>query len=204
MLVEKILKVKAAKDNNRKVDNNRLLSKIRIVMPTLDKATEFISGSLMVKIKEDLKNFRIFNKGDLLSVAYYHSRRFFLTLPGWQLRINPDLKGKKPDLVVLQNDEIQALLQFEFALVPKQFRYFPKVIFEEKAAMLKSLLAVYKDKKIKGWLFGIYDTDEAVFYPTLTDKTVASQLSFLSINVREFQDYAVWRKRWDELKEKVL
>lgn len=164
-----------------------------------DKTAEFIRGTLLIKIKEDLKGFRIYNKPDMLAVAYYHSRRFFLTLPGWVLRINPDLDGKKPDLVIFQNNEMRALLQFEFALAPKQYRYFPTMVFEEKATMLKNLLKLHKGKGVTGWLFGIYDTDEKIFYPTLIDKQ-AQSFFWVPINVHEFQDYSVWRKKWDELK----
>jgi hypothetical protein len=168
-----------------------------------DKTQEFIRGTLLVKIKDDLKGWRIFNKADMLSVAYYHSRRFFLTLPNWALRVSPEITGK-PDLAVFESNELRAVLQFEFALVPKQFRYFPKMVFEDKAKMLKNLLSLLREKKVSGWLFGIYDTDEAVFYPTLTDKSKTSPLFWLPINVREFQDYPVWRKKWDELKEKLF
>lgn len=168
------------------------------------KDAEFIRNTLLVKIKDDLKGLRIFNKADMLAAAYYHSRRYFLTLPNWIIRVNPEIPGGKPDLAVFENNELRALLQLEFALAPKQFRYFPKLVFEDKAKMLKNLLSAQKNKKVSGWLFGIYDTDEAIFYPTLTDKSASGALFWLPINAREFVDYSVWRKKWDELKEKLF
>jgi len=168
-----------------------------------DKVTEFTRGSLVVKIKEDLKGLRIFNKDDLKSIAYYHSRRFFLPLPGWILRVNPEFHGQKPDLAVLENYETRAILQFEFALAPQQYRYFPKVMFDERMVMLKNSVKLSKNKGTKAYLFGIYDTDESIFYPTIKDKDFQSTL-WIPINVREFQDYSVWRKKWDEMKSHLF
>jgi hypothetical protein len=168
-----------------------------------DNVSEFIRGTLLVKIKEDLTGLRIFNKADLLAAAYYHSRRYFLTLPGWMLRVNPDLQGKKPDLVVFQNNEPRAFLQFESSLVSKQYRYFPMMIFDEKMTLLRNVTSLYKNKGIRGWLFGIYDTDESIFFPTIKDKDV--QFTFwIPVNVRELRDYALWRKKWDELKAQLF
>ena len=162
-----------------------------------DKVSEFIRGTLQVRIKDDLSGYRIFNKADLLGAAYYHSRRFFLTLPGWLLRVNPEIAGKKPDLAVFQNNQPKAFMQFEFSLVPKQTRYFPLTQFDEKIMGLKNLANQYKG--VKGWLFGVYDTDENILLPTLRDKD-AQLLIWIPINVRELRDYAIWRKKWDELK----
>jgi hypothetical protein len=164
-----------------------------------NKASDFIRGTLLVRIKEDLMGFRIFNKADLEAAAYYHSRRYFLTLPGWMLRVNPDFHGKKPDLVIFQNNEVRAFLQFEFSLVTKQRRYFPTTAMDEKMTMLRNLVAMYKSKGVRGWLFGIYDTDESIFFPTTKDKD-AQLTSWVPINVRELRDYSLWRKKWDEQK----
>ena len=166
-----------------------------------DKVTEFIRGTLQVRIKEDLMGNRIFNKADMLSSAYYHSRRYFLTMPGWILRVNPDFQGKKPDLAVFQNNEPKAFLQFEFSLVPKQSRYFPMMVYDEKVLMLKNLANQYKG--VKGWLFGVFDTDENIIFPTLRDKD-AQLIIWIPINVRGLRDYAIWRKKWDELKPSLF
>ena len=162
-----------------------------------DKVSEFIHGTLQVRIKEDVSGYRIFNKADLLGAAYYHSRRFFLTLPGWQLRVNPDIGGKKPDLAVFQNNQPKAFMHFECSLVPKQPRYFPMTLFNEKIIVLKNLANQFKG--VKGWLFGVYDTDDNILLPTLRDKD-AQLLIWIPINVRELHGYAIWRKKWDELK----
>jgi hypothetical protein len=162
-----------------------------------DKVTEFIRGTLQVRIKEDLMGNRIFNKADLLSAAYYHCRRYFLTMPGWMLRVSPEIHGKKPDLAVFQNNEPKSFLQFEFSLAPKQSRYFPLMVYDEKVLMLKNLANRYKG--VKAWLFGVFDTDENILFPTLRDKD-AQLIIWIPINVRGLRDYGIWRKKWDELK----
>jgi hypothetical protein len=172
-------------------------------MLTGDNVAEFIRGTLLIKIKEDLTGLRIFNKADLLAAAYYHCRRYFLTLPGCMVRVNPDLQGKKPDLAVFLNNEPLAFLQFEFSLVPKQFRYFPTMQLDEKMKLLRNVTVLYKNKGVKGWLYGVFDTDETVFYPTVKDKD-AQLTIWLPVNVRELRDYTFWRKKWDELKPRLF
>lgn len=163
----------------------------------ISKIEEFVKGGLLVKIKDDLKGLRIFNKADLVSSAYFHSRRFLLAVPGLTLRIEPEIKNYKPDFAIFVNNEFRAVVQLEFALSRGQTGYFPREKLEANMKMLFGIVQNYT-KKGKGFLFGIYDSDEKWFYPTLQTEIV-----WIPINIREFEDYKTFRPKWEELKAKL-
>ena len=45
-----------------------------------------ISGTIWLKLKEDVRDFRVFNRQDLACAAYFHIRRLLLIQPGWSCR----------------------------------------------------------------------------------------------------------------------
>ena len=51
-----------------------------------DDLHSFITGALWLKLKEDVRDLRVFNRRDLACAAYFHIRRLLLIQAGWSCR----------------------------------------------------------------------------------------------------------------------
>ncbi len=176
-----------------------------------DEPHSFITGNLWLKLKEDVREFRIFNAEDLVCAAYYHIRRVLLAQPGWSCRANPPLSDENqpplpaPDLAVLSNGKLSALFQLEFHLTPGMPGGFPTAVMNERMASLRRAVdeadrprAVDSGRVGRGYLIAVYDTQEEWFYP---DQAAWDRQScfWLPVNCRMFADYSEWRQKWDRI-----
>jgi hypothetical protein len=174
-----------------------------------DEPHSFITGTLWLKLKEDVRDFRVFNREDLACAAYFHIRRVLLTQPGWSCRANPPLSHENqpplpaPDLALFSGGKLSALFQLEFHLAPGMTGGFPTAAMNERMTSLRRAVeeaeqprATSSGRAGRGYLVGVYDTEEEWFYP---DQAVWDKQScfWLPINCRTFADYSDWRLKWD-------
>jgi hypothetical protein len=172
----------------------------------------FITGGLWLKLQEDLRDFQIFSRRDLICAAYYHIRRLLLTKPGWSCRadLRVSSAGSRPiltrlDLTLFSGNRFQALLQFEFHVSAGTANGFPASQMNEKMSVLRrtvvgaeQLRAADSGTGGRGYLVGVYDSTEEWFYP---DQAVWEKQScfWLPVNCRTFADYSDWRQKWERL-----
>ena len=175
-----------------------------------DEPHSFITGTLWLKLKEDVRNFRVFNRHDLACAAYFHIRRSLLTQPGRSCRSNPPLTGERrpslpaPNLAVLSGGKLSALLQFEFHLTPGMTDGFPTTIMNERMTSLRQEVEEAERSRTdsgkagRGYLVAVFDTEEEWFYP---EQAVRDKQScfWLPIDCRTFADYSEWRQKWDRI-----
>jgi len=172
----------------------------------------FITGNLWLRLKDDVRDFQVFNRRDLVCATYYHIRRLLFMKPGWScradLRVSPT--GNQPvlprlDLAIFYGGKFQALLQHEFHVSTGTPTGFPASQMNEKMSALRRTLAGAEQLRAansgtagRGYLVGIYDSAEEWFYP---DQAVWEKQScfWLPVNCRDFADYSEWRQKWDRL-----
>jgi hypothetical protein len=175
-----------------------------------DDPHSFITGTLWLKLKEDVRHFRVFSRQDLACAAYYHIRRTLLTQPGWSCRSNPPLTGERrpllpdPNLALMSGGKLNALFQLEFHLTPGMTSGFPTAVLNERMTSLRRTVEGAEQsrgdsgKAGRGYLLAVYDSEEEWFYP---DQVVWEKQScfWLPVNCRTFADYAEWHQRWERL-----
>ena len=174
-----------------------------------DDLHNFITGTLRLTLEADVRDFRVFNRRDLSCAAYFHIRSVLLTRPGWSCRADPPLAREHrpplpdPDLALLSNGKLNALLQFEFHLTPGMTGGFPTAVMNERITALRRAVeepdqprATGSNRTGRGYLIAVFDTEEEWFYP---DQPVWDQQScfWLPVNCRTFADYSEWRQQWD-------
>jgi hypothetical protein len=170
-----------------------------------------ITGTIWLKLKEDVRDFRVFNRQDLACAAYFHIRRLLLIQPGWSCRSNPPLTTgeRRPplhnsDLALFSDGKLQALFHLEFHLTPDMTGGFPTAVMNERMTALRQTVQNAEQSRAnssnggRGYLVGVFDTEEEWFYP---DQTVWERQScfWLPVNCRTFADYADWHQRWERL-----
>lgn len=171
----------------------------------------FITGTLWMKLKDDVRDFRVFNRRDLACAAYYHIRRALLIRPGRSCRADPPLAGDvrppltDPDLALFSGGKLNALFQFEVHLTPGMAGGFPTAVMNERMTSLRRAVenaeppdAANSSRAGRGYLVAVHDTEEEWFYP---DQAAWERQScfWLPINCRAFADYAEWHSRWERL-----
>jgi DNA-binding transcriptional LysR family regulator len=171
----------------------------------------FITGALWMKLKDDVRDFRVFNRQDLACAAYFHIRRALLTRPGRSCRANPPLAGDgrppltDPDLALFSGGKLNALFQLEFHLTSGMTGGFPTAVMNERMTSLRRAVesaeppaAAKSSRTGRGYLLAVYDTEEEWFYP---DQAVWERQScfWLPVNCRAFADYAEWHQKWERL-----
>ncbi len=172
----------------------------------------FITGTLWLKLKEDVRDFQVFSRRDLICAAHYHIRRLLFTRHGWScradLRIPP--AGDQPvltrlDLAIFSGTRFQALLQLEFHVSAGTPSGFPASQMNEKMSALRRTLASAEQLRAansgaagRGYLIGVYDSAEEWFYP---DQAVWEKQScfWLPVNCHAFADYSEWHQKWERL-----
>jgi len=170
----------------------------------------FITGTLWLKLKEDVRDFRVFNRHDLACAAYFHIRRALSTRSGWSFRSDPPLTGERrpllpdPNLALFRTGRLNAVFQLEFHLTPGMAGGFPTAVMNERMTSLRRTVEGAKRSRTdsgkagRGYLLAVYDTEEEWFYP---DQTVWERQScfWLPINCRAFTEYAEWHQKWERL-----
>jgi hypothetical protein len=171
---------------------------------------KFITGTLWLRLKDDVRDFRVFSRQDLALAAYYHIRRTLLTQPGWSCRANPPLTGERrpllpdPNLALLSGGRLSALFQLEFHLTPGMTSGFPTAVLNERMTSLRRTVEGAQPSRGdsgrpgRGYLLAVYDSEEEWFYP---DQAVWEKQScfWLPVNCRAFADYAEWHQKWERL-----
>jgi hypothetical protein len=171
-----------------------------------DEPHSFITGTLWLKLKEDVREFRVFNREDLARAAYFHIRRVLLARPGWSCRSNPPISHddqSPPDLALFSKGKLNALFQFEFDLTPGVTGGFPAAVMNRKMTSLRRAVeeaepprATGSGRAARGYLVAVHDAEEEWFYPE--QATSSKQSCFwLPVNCRTFADYAEWRRKWN-------
>jgi len=170
-----------------------------------------ITGTIWLKLKEDVRDFRVFNRQDLACAAYFHIRRLLLIQPGWSCRSKPPLNTderrpplRSSDLALFSDGKLQALFQLEFHLTPDMTRGFPTAVMNERMTALRQTVENTEQSRVnssnggRGYLVAVFDTEEEWFYP---DQAVWERQScfWLPVNCRTFADYADWHQRWERL-----
>ncbi len=161
---------------------------------------QFLTGQFLVKIKEDLLSFRLFSKEDLKVIAYYHARRYFLTLPHWLVRAGLNIKGKIVDLGVFYQGEVKALIQCEWGIFLNQPNYFPEDKFNQSLSNLIETIELL-NRKAMGYLLTVYESTTKYYLPLLPEKNF---YQWLSINITEFPEHQKWRKNFEDLASKFI
>jgi len=175
-----------------------------------DELHSFLTGSFWLKLKEDIRKFRVFNREDLACAVYFHIRRM-LTQPGWSCRANPPLAHENqpplpsPDLALFANGKLSAVFQLEFHLTPGMTGGFLTAAMNERMASLRRAIEDAEQPQLsnsgrvgRGYLVAVYDAEEEWFYP---DQAVWDRQScfWLPVNCRTFPDCSEWRQKWDRL-----
>jgi hypothetical protein len=173
-----------------------------------DELHSFISGTLRQTLEADVRDFRVFNRSDLSCAAYFHIRRVLFTQPGWSCRADPPIPRDQrpplpdPDLAILSNGKLNALLQFEFHVTPGMAGGFPTAVMNERMTSLRRSIEEPEQRAAgstlvgRGYLVAVFDTEEEWFFP---DQLAWEQQScfWLPVNCRTFTDYSEWRQQWD-------
>ncbi|UCG43361.1 MAG: hypothetical protein JSU73_01710 [candidate division WOR-3 bacterium] len=159
----------------------------------------FVTGPLIVKLKTDITDMRIFNRSDLHAAAYFHIRRLLLVRAGWMCRTDPENPAGPASLVLTLNNEFQGLAHFEFLLRPKASSCFPADELDERMARLrKALAARERDQPGRAYLVGVFDTAESWFYPE-EPRWQKQSCQWVPINCHAFPRHDEWRSRWEKL-----
>lgn len=161
---------------------------------------QFLTGKFLVKIKEDLASFRIFSKEDLKAIAYYHARRYFLTLPNWLVRTGLNIKGRIIDLGIFHQSELKALIQCEWGIFLNQPNYFPEDKFNQSLKNLIETIALL-NKQVIGYLLTIYESTTKYYLPLSPNKKF---YQWLAINTTEFPEPQKWRKNFEDLANRFI
>jgi hypothetical protein len=175
-----------------------------------DDLHSFITGTLWLKLKDDVRDFRVFNRRDLVCAAYFHIRRLQLIQPGWSCRADLELTAAAnqpppldPDLTLFNRGKFHALFQLEFHMRPGAPGGFPTTEMNEKMAALRRTVAGAEQLRTansgragRGYLVAVYDAEEEWFYP---DQAVWEKQScfWLPVNCHAFADYAEWHQKWE-------
>lgn len=171
-------------------------------MPTVfsTRVTGFIEGTLVPKLRRDIEDLRVFNRRDMQAAAYHHLLKFVGMMPGWSIRCEPEAGARRPDLAVVHNQELVALLLFGMEVLPGQDNYFPMSKLDEQMNHLRESVSQLGKGKAKGYYLVAFDTTDAWYYPSA--KMMERQSCFLlPLNIREVHNHKDWRAKWDKLKQ---
>jgi len=177
-----------------------------------DDLHRFITSTLWLRLKDDVRDFRVFNRQDLFCAAYFHIRRLLLVKSGWSCRADvPLLRNERqrplpdPNLALFWDGKLRALVQLEFHLTSGMAGGFPAAAMNERMTSLRQAIAGAEHPQAtdagggdRGYLVAVYASEEEWFYP---DRTVWENQSctWLPVNCRTFADYADWHQRWERL-----
>ncbi|MGH9427103.1 MAG: hypothetical protein ACRD2L_12470 [Terriglobia bacterium] len=166
----------------------------------------FAKSELDDRLFEDIWNWDIFNESDLHSAAYYYIRTYFAkrTSDNIFVRCEPQMRGKKPDIVVY--DQSRPVYVLEFKMFPE-----PEIIDEAKIdADLEKLDDFIRSLDSIKWGFFmiVYDSDDDF---NISDPRLRRQglekISVIGVNLRRKEGsgrrrtgYDQWRTEFDRLR----
>lgn len=162
----------------------------------------FMVGPLVVKLRKDVEDFRVFNQADLATNAYLLLMKFIGSMPDWHVRCSPRFGVRNPDIVIFQNYEIRAIIQFVFGLTTEKQSYLPTADIEDNIAWLKELLEQRAPQgAARAYIPTVFDYDQKWFVPQTHEK---QYIFILPVNCFDVPLHHNWRPKWDELKHKLF
>jgi hypothetical protein len=158
-------------------------------------------GPLVVKLRKEIEDFRVFNHADMVANAYHLIMKYIGTQPGWHVRLTPRWGEKNPDIAILQSFQVKAVGQFIFALKPDVSSFLPTQEIEEEIAWLKGVVAQRApDGQGRGYILTAYDYDQKWFVPQTQER---QNVFILPVNCHDVPLHHNWRPKWDEQKKKL-
>ncbi|MEO0080486.1 MAG: hypothetical protein ABIK44_07410 [candidate division WOR-3 bacterium] len=159
----------------------------------------FLTGKLWLRLKDDVRDLRVFSKPDLMAAAYFHIRRLLLILPGWSCRVSARLGADETDLVLSHNNSVRAVLLLEFLVRQREPDCFPTERLEESMTRLRRVVgAITGAGRCRGYLVGVFDSQEPWLFPEEAEPE--KQTCFwLPVNCRDFPNYSEWRQSWERV-----
>jgi hypothetical protein len=162
----------------------------------------FMVGPLVVKLRKEVEDFRVFNQADLVPNAYLLLMKFIGGMPGWHIRCSPRFGVRNPDIVIFQNYEIRAVIQLVFGMTTEKQSYLPTADIEDNIAWLKELLEQRAPKgAARAYIATVFDYDQKWFVPQTQEK---QYIFILPVNCFDVALHHNWRSKWDELKRRLF
>jgi hypothetical protein len=162
----------------------------------------FLIGPLVVKLRKEAEDLRIFNHADMCATAYLLTNKFVGSMPGWNVRCQPRFGVRNPDIVIFQNYEVRAVCQFVFGLTTEKTSHLPVPEIEDNIGWLKEVLDQRAPKGAgRGYILALFDYDQRWFVPQAQEK---HNIYIASVNCQDIPLHHVWRPKWDEAKKRLF
>jgi len=162
----------------------------------------FMIGPLVVKLRKEVEDFRIFNQADLTTNAYLMLMKFIGNMPGWHIRCAPRFGVKSPDIAIFQNFEVRAVCQFIFGLTLEKQSHLPTSEIEEAIGSMREILEQRGPKgAARAYIAAVHDYDQRWFVPQTQEK---QYIYVLPINCFDVPLHHSWRPKWDEQKRRLF
>jgi hypothetical protein len=172
------------------------------MMSIFEPLHNFMLGPLVVKLRKEIEDYRVFNQPDLAANAYHLIMKFIGTMPDWHVRCQPRFGTKNPDIAIFQSYKVKAIAQFIFALKPDVPTFLPTQEIEEEIGWLNDVVAQRAPGGTgRGYIVTAYDYDKKWFVPQTQEK---QHIFILPVNCHDVALHHLWRPKWDEQKKKLL
>ena len=166
----------------------------------------FAKQELDDRLLDDLWNLYIFNESDLHSAAYYYIRTYFSKRGSGNIfvRCEPQMRGKKPDIVVYDHSRPVYVLELKMFTEPEAIN---ETKIEADLAKLDGFIRSIDSLKW-GFFTVVYDSDDDFnVSDSRLRRSGLNNISVVGINLRRREStgrrrvgYDDWRKEFDRLR----